>query len=427
MARHLIKSDAEIRSIKPATTKLRLSDGGGLSLLLFVKGGSHGWRMQYTHATKKNSLSLGTYPDVGLAMARKRAQAIREQLAEGIDPSEARKSAKAHQALELEAEQRAADGLPAADSFEAIAREWYAKNASSWAASHADKTLARLENDAFPWIGPRPLAKIKPAEMLKVVQRVEQRGAVETAHRVLQISSQVFRYAVALGKVESDPTRDLRGALTPWKPVHYASIKEPQAIGELLRAIDGYQGHYVTRVALQLAPLLFVRPGELRAAEWKEINFAAAEWRIPAEKMKARRLHIVPLARQALKLVQDLQRVTGQDGWMFPSIKGSERPMSENTLNHALHALGYGRDKMTAHGFRSIASTLLHEQGWKSDVIERQLAHVEGNSVKAAYNYAEHLPERRRLMQAWADYLDTLRTPPSNVVPLRSKRKAKAA
>jgi integrase len=410
VARHLIKGDLEIRNVKRGTDVLRLSDGDGLFLQLFVNGGSHGWRLAYSHQGRRNILSLGTYPDTGLALARRKADELRQQLAEGIDPSAQRREARAVTANDRSARQRASAGLPPLGSFEAVARDWYAKNSGAWAASHAEKILARLERDVFPWIGSRGISGIKPREVLALLRRVEARGAIETTHRVQQNCSQVFRFAVATGLAESDPSRDLRGALTPWKPQHYPTITESREVGVLLRAISGYQGSYPTRCALQLAPLLFVRPGELRQAEWSEINFAAAEWRIPASKMKGRTLHIVPLSRQALAIVRDLHKVTGSDRWLFPSVRADGHSMSENTLNAALRGLGYERKRMTAHGFRGMASTILHELGWPSDVIERQLAHGERNEVKAAYNHAEHLPKRRKMMQAWADHLDKLRT-----------------
>jgi len=242
-----------------------------------------------------------------------------------------------------------------------------------------------------------------------VLKRVEARGAIETTHRVQQNCSQVLRYAVAIGLLESDPSRDLRGALPPWRPEHYPTLTDPRRVGQLLRDIDAYEGGFITRCAMKLSPLLFVRPGELRHAEWGEINLDASEWRIPAHKMKGRVMHIVPLATQALAVLRELKPLTGPNGWVFPGNRTNGEPMSENTVNAALRRLGYDRTSMTGHGFRGMASTMLHEIGWPSDVVERQLSHAERNSVKAAYNHAEHLPERRRMMQAWADHLDQLR------------------
>jgi integrase len=259
-------------------------------------------------------------------------------------------------------------------------------------------------------LGVRPIDSIDAPELLGVLRSIEKRGAVETAHRALQNCSKVFRYAVASGRAKRDPSGDLRGALAPMRrDKHHASITDPAEIGPLLRAIDGYVGSHVTRTALALAPLLFVRPGELRKARWAEVDLDASEWRIPAARMKMRQIHIVPLATQAVALLRDLQPLTGRRELVFPGVRDSSRPMSENTVLYALRRLGYTSDQMTGHGFRSMASTLLHEQGWKHEAIERQLAHSEQNRVVAAYNYAEHLPERRRMMQAWADYLQALR------------------
>jgi integrase len=284
-------------------------------------------------------------------------------------------------------------------------------NSPRWVTGHSEKIKARLENDVYPWLGRRPIADITPPELLATIRRIESRGAIETAHRATQNCSQVFRFAVATGRASRDITVDLRGALRPSITRHHASITEPKAIGELLRAIQDYSGSLITKCALRLAPLVFVRPGELRQAEWTEINIEAAEWRIPAARMKGRRQHIVPLARQAVEILQELGPATGHLRYVFPGEYHRRRPMSENTVNAALRRLGYTSDQMTGHGFRSMASTLLNEQGWDTEAIERQLAHVEGNSVKAAYNYAQHLPVRRKMMQAWADYLDSLSDP----------------
>jgi integrase len=278
--------------------------------------------------------------------------------------------------------------------------------------------LQRLTLNVFPWIGARPVGQITAPELLAVLRRIEARGRLETAHRAHQNCGQVLRFAVATGRAERDPSGDLRGALPPASKRHHAAVIDPKAIAELLRVLDGYTGSFVTACALRLAPLLFVRPGELRRAEWAEIDLDAAEWRIPAAKMKMRAPHVVPLADQALAILRELHPLTGRGRYVFPGARSADRPMSENTVNAALRRLGYDKDVMTGHGFRTLASTTLHEQGWPSDIIERQLAHAERNKIKAAYNRAEHLPERRRMMQAWADHLDTLREG-ANVVPLR--------
>ena len=418
MAKHLIASNLTIKSIATNDDRTRLTDGEGLYLLLFVKGGSHSWRFDYTIEGRRKTLSFGTYPATTLSLARKKAEEARQQVRSGIDPSDARKAAKKVIERRRNADRLVAEGLPPVDSFEAIAREWYEKNARNWAASHADKIIGRLERDVFPWIGKKPVASIRPADLLELLRRVESRGALETTHRIQQNCGQVFRYAVATGRSEIDPSRDLRGALAPWKPQHYPTLTDPREIGRLLRDIDSYEGTFATKCAMQLAPMLFVRPGELRRAEWDEIDLDNAEWRIPANKMKGRVMHIVPLAEQAVHILAELKPLTDRSAWVFPGVRTNGEPMSENTVNAALRRLGYDRTTLTAHGFRGMASTMLHEQGWTSDVIERQLSHTERNSVKAAYNHAEHLPARRKMMQAWADYLDKLRTGAEGV-PIR--------
>jgi integrase len=295
-------------------------------------------------------------------------------------------------------------------------------------ASHGDRILKRLEKDLFPWLGKRPIVEIKAPELLAVLRRIESRGAQETAHRAMQNCGQVFRYAVATGRAEHDPTGALRGALPAPKEKHHASIIEPKRIGELLRAIDAYEGFFATKCALRLAPLVFVRPGELRKAQWREFDLDKSEWRIPAERMKMREQHIVPLSRQAAAILRDLEPLTNRaipskpdaPCYVFPGGRSRERPMSENAILAALRRMGYAKDEMTGHGFRSMASTLLHEQGWNHQVIERQLAHAERNAVSAAYNFAEHLPERRKMMQAWADYLDGLKAS-AEVIPIFKK------
>ncbi|MEW6489347.1 MAG: integrase arm-type DNA-binding domain-containing protein [Thermodesulfobacteriota bacterium] len=398
-------TDTAIRNAKPATKPRKLSDERGLYLEVAPSGGKW-WRLKYRFGGKEKRLSLGVYPDVGLKDARDRRDDARKLLANGIDPGAVRKAEKA------------AGTVRAANSFEVVAREWYAKFSPGWVPSHGGRILRRLEKDVFPWIGARPVAEVAAPELLRVVRRIESRGALETAHRALQNCGQVFRYAVATGRADRDPSGDLRGALPPVKERHHPSITDPKEIGALLRAIDDYTGDFVTKCALGLAPLVFVRPGELRRGEWSEVNMEAAEWRIPAERMKSRAPHLVPLSRQALDVLRELHPLTGAGRYLFPGARSSSRPMSENTVNAALRRLGYAKDEMTGHGFRSMASTLLNEQGWHRDAIERQLAHGERDSVRAAYNYAEHLAERRRMMQAWADFLDGLRKG-GDVIPFR--------
>lgn len=395
-------SDTAIRKAKARDKPFKLFDGLGLYLVVQPNGGRW-WRLKYRFGGKEKLLSLGTYPDVPLKAARERCLTHRQQIAAGIDPGQARR-----------AESLAGTG---SDGFETIAREWYARFESTWVASHGDRILRRLERDIFPWVGARPIGEIKPAELLAVVRRIEERGALETAHRALQNCGQVFRYAVATGRAERDPTRDLRGALPPAPERHHASITDEKGVGELLCAIDGYEGHFVTRCALRLAPLVFVRPGELRAATWDEIDFDKAEWRIPAARMKMGEIHIVPLARQAIAILREIEPLTNivrtarpeASRFVFPSARTADRPMSNNAVLAALRRMGFAKGEMTGHGFRSIASTMLHELGWPHHVIERQLAHAERSAVSAAYNYAQYLPERRQLMQAWADQLDGLR------------------
>jgi len=387
-------TDTAIRNASLQEKQYKLSDERGLYLLV-NKAGKY-FRLDYRFAKKRKTLALGVYPEVSLKEARKRRDDARKMIAASIDPVQHRKLTKAMQAEQAE------------NSFEAIAREWHLKFSSRWAASHANKIIRRFELYVFPWIGNRPIAEITAPELLTILRRIENRGISETAHRTKQNCGQVFRYAVATGRTERDPSADLKGALAPAKHERMATITEPKKIGELLRTIDSYEGTFIAKYALMLAPLVFVRPGELRHAEWAEIDLEANEWRIPADKMKMKEPHIVPLAKQAVGILKEIQPLTGQGRYVFPSIRTSSRPMSENTVLAALRRMGYTKEEMTGHGFRAMASTVLHEQGWPSDVIERQLAHGERNSIKAAYNHAQHLPERQRMMQAWADYLDSL-------------------
>lgn len=400
-------TDTTIRNAKPTDKQRKLSDEKGLFLLVHPNGGKY-WRLKYRHGGKEKTLALGTYPDVSLRDARERRDEARKMLANDIDPGAQRKA------------QKAARTERDANSFEIIAREWHAKYSPGWSAMHAVRVLTRLEQDIFPWLGGRPINVVTAPDLLTVLRRIEDRGALETAHRALQNCGQVFRYAVATGRAERDPSGDLRGALPPARARHHASITDTKRIGDLLRATRGYEGSFVTRCALRLAPLVFVRPGELRQAEWPEIDLDGAEWRLPAERMKMNAQHIVPLSVQAVEILRELHPLTGHGRYVFPGARANGRPMSANTINAALRYLGYGKDEMTGHGFRSMASTLLNEQGWSRDAIERQLAHAERDAVRAAYNYAEHLPVRRKMMQAWADYLDALRAG-ADVVPLRAQ------
>ena len=313
--------------------------------------------------------------------------------------------------------------MAAADTFEAVAREWYARHSQHWVASHASKVLRRLERDVFPWIGGKPIAMVTAPDVLAVCRRVEGRGAVETAHRVHQYCGQVLRYAVAGGRAsQGDVTRDLRGALTPWKSGHFASITEPDAVGELLRAIHGFTGTFPVACALKLAPLVFVRPGELRHVEWAEFDLDVAEWSIPAEKMKMRVTHLVPLSSQAVAILRDLLPLTGASRYVFPGARDRKKPLSDMALNAAFKRLGYDGQTFTAHGFRAMARTILDERlGFRPDIIEHQLAHAVKDANGRAYNRTSFLPERRKMMQQWADYLDSLREATGKIVAFKRK------
>lgn len=393
-----------IRNAKRKEKPYKLYDEKGLYLL--VKNAGKYFRFDYRYAGKRKTLALGVYPDVRLAEAREKRDEARKLLQNNVDPSQHRKAIKARKMEQT------------ANGFEAVAWEWFIKNKHTWTEGHSRTIIGRLQLNVFPWLGTQPVGSITAPELLVVLRRIEDRGALETAHRVKQICGKVFRYAIATGRAERDPSADLRDALPPTKPKRMATITDPVKIGELLRAIAGYEGHFITRCALRIAPLTFVRPGELRHAEWDDINFEQAVWKIPAGKMKMGSVHIVPLATQAVAILRELEPLTGRDRYVFPSVRSTQRPMSNNTILAALRNMGYAKEKMSGHGFRAMASTILHEQGWPSDIIERQLAHAERNSVKAAYNYAQYLAERRRMMQAWADYLDTLKSG-GRVVPLR--------
>ncbi|MHB1093404.1 tyrosine-type recombinase/integrase [Thiobacillus sp.] len=398
-------SDVAIRNAKPEAKPVRKFDGGGLYLEITPSGGKL-WRLKYRFGGKEKVLALGKYPEVGLKDARERRDDARKLLANDVDPAENRK------------QQKAAKAERAANSFEAVAREWIAKNTLTWAATHTSKIVRRLEMYVFPWLGGRPIAEITAPELLAMARRIEGKGALETAHRALQNCGQIFRYAVATGRAERDPTGDLRGALQPVKSSHMAAITEPHKVAELLRTLDGYQGTLTVRCALQLAPLVFVRPGELRAAAWADINLDAAEWRFTAS--KTRTGHIVPLSHQAVAILREAQALTGTGRYVFPSARTSERPMSDNAILAAMRRLGIGKDEMSGHGFRAMARTILDEVlGFRPDLIEHQLAHAVRDPNGRAYNRTAHLPERRKMMQAWADYLDKLRTG-AEVIPLHN-------
>jgi integrase len=387
-------TDTAIRNKKAGPKPVKLFDQGGLFVIITPNGGKW-WRFKYKYQGKEKLLSLGTYPDTPLTAARRKRDDARKLLAAGTDPSAHRKAEKAE--------------LHSDNSFEGVAREWLVKNAPKWSQAQPERILRRFELYIFPALGKRPAGQISAPELLKALRPLEEQGIIETAHKTMQSCGQVFRYAIATGRAERDPAADLRGALSPIVVTHHASITDTRQVGQLLRDITAYDGSFITRCALRFAPLTFVRPGEMRRAEWSEFDFEKREWRIPAERMKMREPHIVPLSKQAIAILRELQALTGAGRYLFPGARTITRPMSENTVNAALRRLGYASDTMTGHGFRSMASTILNEQGtWHRDAIERQLAHGERDAVRAAYNYAEHLPERRRMMQAWADYLEQL-------------------
>ena len=346
-------------------------------------------------------LSLGAYPDVPLKRAREKREDARKLVADGIDPSAKRQAERATQV----------------ETFEAIAKEWLELQSKSLAVETMEILGTRLKSFLYPYVGSRPIASITAQELLAALRRIEARGKHETAHRVRSLAGRVLRYAVATGRAQHDVAADLKGALAPVKSRNFASVTEPARVGELLRAIDGYSGQPITALALKLAPLVFVRPGEFRGAEWSEFDLEGAEWRIPAARMKMGEQHIVPLSRQAVAILRELHILTGSGRYVFPSLLSAERPMSDNTINAALRRLGYGSDEQTGHGFRSMASTLLNEQGFPPDVIELQLAHGERNKVRAAYNRAQRLGERRKMMQEWGNFLDVLRATSMSVNP----------
>ncbi len=384
-------SDSTLRQTKPAERPFKLFDERGLFLLV-QPSGSRCWRLKYRIHGKEKVLALGVYPDVPLKLARDRRDEARRLVAQGVDPSAKRRSEKAART----------------DTFEALAREWLALQTHQMSASTLKKACWIFETLLFPWLGTRPIAAITAPELLAALRKIEAHGTYETAHRAKQRCGQIFRYAIATGRAERDVSTDLRGALAPVVTRNRAAITDPARVAELLRAIDSYRGTSITMYALKIASRTFVRPGELRYAEWTDIDLDGSEWRIPALRMKMGEMHIVPLARQVTEWFRELKCITGRGRFVFPALQTTLRPISSNTVNVALRRLGYSREEMTGHGFRATASTLLNEHGWPPDVIELQLAHAERNKVRAAYNRAQRLPERRQMMQSWADYLDAL-------------------
>ncbi len=401
-------TDMKVQKAKSKDKPISLFDGGGLYLLVTPSGGKL-WRFKYRFNNKEKKLAFGSYPEINLQDARRKREDARRLIANNVDPDTVRKAQKQAKTEETE-------------TFEVIAREWHTKFTLTWTAGHAVTIMSRLERDLFPWVGRRPINQIKAPELLAVIRRVESRGALESAHRIRTIAGQVFRYAVATGRAERDPAADLKGALPQPQERHHAAITEPKEVAPLLRALDGYQGHFVVKCALRLAPLFFVRPGELRNAEWSEIDLDEAVWNIPVHKMKMKQAHIVPLCRQAVEILTELKEVTGAGLYVFPSGRSNTRPMSNNAVNAALRRMGYEKDTMTGHGFRAMARTILDEiLHVRPDYIEHQLAHAVRDPNGRAYNRTAHLEERRKMMQTWADYLDGLKAG-AVVLPFRTKK-----
>jgi integrase len=388
-------TDLEVRRAAAQERTYRISDGRGMYLEISPAGGKY-WRLKYRFNDREKRLALGVYPDVTLAHARRKRDEARAMLADGIDPSQAKKDKK-----------RLAR-LNAANTFEAVALEWFERQASTWASSHSEKIMGRLKKDIFPWLGPRPIAEITAPEVLEVLRRAEKRGANDTAHRVHQNCGQIFRYAIATGRALRDVSADLRGALRPNRHTHFASITDPTKVAGMLRAFDSFSGTFVVRAALQLAPLLFVRPGELRQAEWAHFDLERREWRYTVSKTKTE--HLVPLATQVVEILKELQALTGQWRYVFPG-RDRRKPMSGAAVNAALQRLGFDtKTEITGHGFRAMARTILHERlRFPAEVIEHQLAHKVPDALGAAYNRTKFIDDRIAMMQAWADYLARLK------------------
>lgn len=388
------KIQAEIRKLKGSASPKRIGDGKGMWLLLKPNGAAL-WRFKYFFGGRENMLGLGAYPTVSLKEAREKREVMRSMVARNIDPSAVRRAQKIAQA----------------DSVKALAEEWLPKQPLE--ASTIRRHRQRLHKFIYPYLGNRAISAVTAPDLLAALRRIEASGKLDTAKRVRELCSSIWRYAIATGRAERDISADLRGAIAPAVPKHHAAITDPKKVGELLRAIDGYLGQPSTQAAMKFAPLTFIRPGELRKAEWAEFDLDAALWRIPKEKMKMRDAHIVPLATQAVAIMRELEPHTGNGKYVFPSLRSGGRPMSENTINAGLRRLGYSGDEQVGHGFRTIASTLLNELGWHPDLIELQLAHKERNKSRASYNKAQRLEERKKMMQAWADHLDLLRGGPA--------------
>ena len=410
-------SDTAVSKAKPGQKTTRMYDGEGLYLLV-NSDASKWWRFDYSIHGKRKTLSLGVYPAVGLKAAREKADAAREKVAAGTDPSDTRKAEKVKATKAKEAAERIENGLPPVDSFEAVAREWFENYKPAWALSHSSKIIRRLEVDIFPWIGRLQFDQIAAPDVLACLRRIEDRGAPETAHRAQQNCGQVFRYAIQTGRTRYNPVPDCRGALAPVREKHRAALTAPADVAELLRAIDGFRGTFVVQCALKLAPLFFVRPGELRQAQWAEFDLDKAEWRFITSKTKSE--HLVPLAEQAVAILRDLQALTGTGRYVFSGARSDGKPMSEAAVNAALRRMGYDtKTEITGHGFRAMARTILHEElSFAPEVIEHQLAHKVADALGTAYNRTKFLKERRAMMQHWADYLDELKAG-ATVIPMQ--------
>lgn len=400
-------SELQVKNAKPATKETKLFDGAGLFLLVTPSGGKL-WRLKYRFGGREKLLTLGAYPQISLSDARQRREDARRLLANGIDPSEVKKAKR-----EEQQEQKR--------TFEVVAREWFVKNEPGWSASHCATVKSRLERDIFPVFGNSPISEIKRSHIIGLLKGIEARGKIETAKRLKIYCGQIFRYALNHEWVESNPTADLKTGdiLTKAEKKHHAAIIEPKQVAELLRAIDVYTGTFVVKCALQLAPLVFVRPGELQKAEWAEFDLDAAEWNIPAARMKTKQPHLVPLATQAVAILRDLYNVTGEGIYLFPSLRSSKRPMSNVAMLAAFRRMGFEKEEMTTHGFRAMARTILDEVlQFRPDFIEHQLAHAVRDPNGRAYNRTAHLAERRKMMQTWADYLEGLKSG-AKVIPIK--------
>ncbi|MBB6522293.1 tyrosine-type recombinase/integrase [Pseudoteredinibacter isoporae] len=390
-------TDVLIRKAEPREKAYRISDSRGLYIEVQPNGSKY-WRLKYRYHGKEKRLAIGVYPGVSLKQARDATEDAKKQLGLDVDPSLAKKIKKAERQVAIE------------NSLESIAKEWHQQQAKSWSEGYSNKVLRSLEHNLFPFLGSLPISDITPPQLLSVFRKVEARGAVESAHRLKQTTGQIYRYGVATGRTERDITQDLKGAIATPKKQHFPAITDPAGVGKLLRMIDGYEGTATVRAAMKLAPLVFVRPKELRCAEWSEVNFDTAEWRIPGEKMKMKEDHIVPLSIQAIEILREQQCLTGQRDYIFPSARSPRRPMSDNAILSAFRNMGISKQEMTGHGFRAMARTLLDEVlEERVEHIEHQLAHEVKDALGRAYNRTKHLPQRKAMMQRWADYLDGLR------------------